>query len=73
MVLGIEHKQNLNDLKYGFVKQGGRFQAIHRCGSFDPDRQTVLADEIVSYSNLHTVSKGVRDILQRDGVPALTM
>lgn len=73
LVFGIGHKQNLNDLKHGFVKQGGRFQAIDQFASFDPDRKTVLADEIVSYSNLHTVSKGVRDILQRDGVPALIL
>ena len=73
LIFGIEHKQNLNDFKHGFVKQGGRFQAIDRFGGFKPDRQTILADEIVSYSNLHTVSKGVRDILQRDGVPALIL
>ena len=72
-IFGVGHEQNLNDFKHVFVKEGGRFQAIDKLDSYDPDHQTILADEIVSYSNLHTVSKGVRDILQRDGVPALIL
>ena len=73
LIFGIKHEQNLNDFKHGFVKEGGRFQAVDKFNSDDPDHQTILADEIVSYNNLHTVSKGVRDILQRDGVPALIL
>ena len=69
-MFGIEHEQDLNDFKHGFVKEGGRFQAVDKFNSYNPDDQKILADEIISYSNLNTVSKGVRDILQRDGVPA---
>ena len=73
LILGVGHEQNLNDFKHGFVKEGGRLQAADKFDSCDPDHQTILADEIVSYSKLHVVSKGVRDILQRDGVPALIL
>ena len=60
LISDLGHEQNLNDFKHGFVKEGGRFQAVDKFDSYDPDHQTILADEIVSYSNLHTLSKGVR-------------
>ncbi|CAD6564291.1 MAG: hypothetical protein ASARMPREDX12_002614 [Alectoria sarmentosa] len=62
-IFDVKHEQNLYDFKYGFLKEGGRFKALE-------NKNTILAEGIVSYNNLHNVSKGVRDILQRDGVPA---
>ena len=59
----MRHEQNLNDFKHGFVREGGRFKALD-------NNNIIIEDEIVSYYDLHTVSKGVRDILQKDGVPA---
>lgn len=63
-VFGVKHEQNLNDFKHGFLKEGGKLKARD-------NQNTLIAEGIVSYSDLHTVSKGVRDILQRDGVSAL--
>ena len=57
----MTHEQNLNDLKHGFLKDGGRFGLWENV-------ETKIAQEMISYKNLHSVSKGVRDILQKDGV-----
>ena len=63
-IIGVKHEQNLNDLKHGLLKDGGKFTAYHA--------GIIIAAGTISYGNdLHTVSKGVRDILQKDGVPAM--
>lgn len=61
LIIGMKHDQSLNDLKHGFLENGGR------CELMD-NSYTLIAEETVSYKNLGTVSRGVRDILQKDGV-----
>ena len=61
----MTHEQNLNDLKHGFLKDGGEFTFWEK---YDGIEEILIAEGTVSYKDLHGVSKGVRDILQIDGV-----
>lgn len=61
-IFDVTHEQNLNDLKHGFLKKGGHFAVADSKTGF------TLTQDIVSHEGLRTVSKGVRDILQRNGV-----
>ena len=61
---GVGNEQNLNDFKHGFLKEGGTFLVVDI-------NDNIIREETVSNSNLDTMSKGVRDILQKAGESAL--
>ena len=67
LIFDIKKKQNINDFKHGFLMEGGRFQAFDSSYSLHP---SIRVDEIVSYSNPHSVSKGIRYVFQREEVSA---
>lgn len=69
MIIGITHEQNLHDLKHGFLKDGGLLKFCEsREWKDDEFKGIPIAKGTVSYKDLHGVSKGVREILQNDGV-----
>ena len=55
----MKHKQNLIDFKHGFLKEGGTFMTLD-------DMNSAIERDTMSLKDLPTVSKGVRDILQRE-------
>lgn len=61
----MTNEKNLNDLKHGFLKDGGEFKFWEKYESKDDGIEEVdIAEGTFSDKDLHGVSKGVRDILQ---------
>ncbi|KAM0804047.1 hypothetical protein BDR22DRAFT_818221 [Usnea florida] len=58
-IVSVKHEQNLIDFKHGFLKEGGTFMASDH-------RKNIITQGTKSLKDLPAVSKGVRDILQRE-------